>query len=163
MAAASVWGTAKYIGLATGNADLDRYAIRGNVLIYSTLYQLDPKVVMAIVYQESKGKPENYVGDETSSHGPSIGPMQVSRDTAKDLGLWAPDPSVDEREAYAAMSEDEAQGIKWGCAVLANKLESASSMADAVRAYNGSGTAAETYRAQVALNLGSLYPGSVLA
>ena len=107
---------------------------------------------MAIVNNESGGVADikHYLGDKTAKGGPSIGPMQVYRQTAKDLGLWSPPPgatAAEERAAYEALALDEALGIEWGTAVFADKLRIAKGdISEAVRRYNGAGERAELYR-----------------
>lgn len=148
-----VWS--KLVDLSTGDPNLDRLRLR--VLVEATKAGVDPRVIMGIIHNESGGRPENYLGDVTAPGGPSIGPMQVYRRTALDYGLWAPsDP--DDRDAYAAMSSDEVQGIAWGVAVFKRKLAEANGdVADAVRRYNGSGSAAEAYRDRALAFISSTY------
>lgn len=136
--------------LETGDPNLDRLIIRGAAFFYSKLYRVDPRVVMAIIHQESGGNPKHYLGDTASSKGPSVGPMQVLRATAQELGLWTPPPGLDPRAAYAELASNERQGIAWGCAVLAQKLkEAGGDYEEAMRRYNGSGPAADAYRDSV--------------
>lgn len=145
-------------GIRTGIASLDRYDIRLR-LAWAALRTFGPQVaidlaipraLMAIVNNESRGDPKNYLGDATLGGGPSIGPMQVYRSTAKDLKLWAPPPGAtveQERAAYALLAKDEALGIRWGVAVFASKLKLAGgNVTEAIRRYNGSGPLAEAYR-----------------
>jgi hypothetical protein len=144
--------------LRTGDANLDRLAVRGRVALYSlmrfgprVLVQLSiPRALMAIVRNESGGRPNMVLGDKEASGGPSIGLMQVYRRTAVDLELWAPEPGASDqaaRAAYSALARDEARGIWWGVAVFADKLRQAKgNVPEAIRRYNGSGPMAEAYR-----------------
>lgn len=149
--------------LATGQPMLDRLDIRGPVLLWSSVYGVDPQVIMGIVHQESGGDPKHYLGDMSSSHGPSIGPMQVSRDTAKALGLWSPPTDgSDERDAYAALVVPgcELKLIRWGVVVFnAKSAAHPDDIAAAVAAYNGSGQAAEDYSNAVANFIGQTFNG----
>jgi len=146
---------------ATGKAQLDRWAIRGRVAL-ECLRTFGPKVLadptypramMLIIERESGGNPSHYLGDATLGGGPSIGAGNVYRTTAKDLGLWTPPEGAtidQERAAYAALASDEALGIRWAVKVFASKLKaSGGDVPLAIRLYNGSGTAAESYRAAV--------------
>lgn len=144
--------------IVTGVPDLDRPAIRFRVAFQAfrhfgmtAVWDLSiPRALMAIVNNESRGNAKFYLGDVGSSGGPSIGPMQVYRRTAKDLKLWTPPEGAtveEEREAYKALSQNEALGIKWGVAVFADKYRIAKGdLTEAVRRYNGSGPSAEDYR-----------------
>lgn len=89
------------------------------------------------------------VGDRGFAGGPSIGPGQVYRETAKDLGLWTPTEGEDERSAYEALASDEDRMLSWAVSVFKDKLRQAGGdVADAIRRYNGSGPRAEAYRAK---------------
>lgn len=112
------------------------------------------RACMAIMNNEAPARWDGealIVGDATLGGGPSVGPMQVYRATAKELGLWAPPPDVttieEEREAYALVSTDTARCIVMGVTVLKKKLEIANGdLEDAIRRYNGGGTKAAAYR-----------------
>jgi soluble lytic murein transglycosylase-like protein len=160
---AGVLAVLKLQELETGSPDLDR--LRVPVLLQCLLSGVDPRVVLSLIWQETRGQPRNYVGDTTSSHGPSIGPMQVSRDTAKELGLWSPPSGVDlatEKQAYLAHAQNELETIGWGVTVFKDKLAQAGGdVLEAVRRYNGSGSAAESYRASVVAKLGDLFPDAL--
>lgn len=153
-----------YEELATGVDSMDRFPIRGRVLLYSTLKGVEPRIIMSLINNESKGDPNNYLGDVAASGGPSIGPMQIYRKTAKDLGLWVPPSGVDattERALYAAMSDDEDQGIRWGIDVFKSKLSAAGGdVTRAIAMYNGSGPAAQTYQQNALAFLGATYQWS---
>jgi hypothetical protein len=90
------------------------------------------------------------VGDVELGGGPSIGPGQVYRATAKALGLWTPPAGLtedEERAEYRALSSDEDRMVAWSVAVFRSKLDAAGGdVAEAVRRYNGSGPRAEAYR-----------------
>lgn len=159
-AAALTWLWAR---CATGVPNLDRWGIRGRVCIQAIL-TFGPRALgnvdlvralMAICKNESPaGGPapgSAIIGDQGASGGPSIGPMQVYRATARDLGLWDP-PGVtigsqQDRDLYAAQAADEATCIAWGVKVFQNKFHLASEdLPEAIRRYNGSGAKAEKYR-----------------
>jgi hypothetical protein len=95
------------------------------------------------------------VGDATLGGGPSIGPGQVYRSTAKDLGLWTPPPGADdatERAAYQALASDLATCLDWMVAVFQTKLHIAGGdVSDAIRRYNGGGVAALAYQARASV------------
>lgn len=149
--------------IATGNPRIDRWGIRGRVAIEClktfgprVLRDLSiPRAMLLIIDHETRGNPREavYLGDQTASGGPSIGPGQVYRRTAKDLRLWTPPAGAtddQERAAYAALATDEALTIRWAVKVFASKLRAANGdVAEAIRRYNGSGPAAESYRAAV--------------
>lgn len=144
---------AEYESLATGIPGLDRFGIRGRALVYGELYQVDPKIMMGIFNNETGGKTDPpVVGDANLGGGPSIGPGQVYRTTAKALGLWTPPPEtagdIDaERAAYAELAKDEGLCVRWSIRVMKSKLEaSGGDVAAAIKAYNGSGSAADSYR-----------------
>ena len=146
---------------ATGDAQLDRFGIRGWVVLYAVLtfgLKVDSAVIealMGIVHQESKGDPANFLGDATLGGGPSIGPMQVYRSTAKSLNLWTPPAStagdIDaERAAYALLASSPRIGIKWGVTVFKSKLDAANgNIGDAIHRYNGLGADETVYEQPV--------------
>lgn len=143
----------------TGKADLDELRVRGRVVLEALLtfgVNVRPNIVralMAITNNEiDRTSPPTYLGDVTAPGGPSVGPMQVYRSTAKELGLWTPPAGAsdaDERDAYAALAGDFGWGIRAGVKVFKAKLEAAGGdVADAVRRYNGSGAKAQGYEAK---------------
>jgi len=116
---------------------------------------------MSIVNNESAGMPSNYLGDITLAAGPSIGPMQVYRKTARELGLVPDDISASD---YAALSTKEFRTIGMGVAVFKSKLQAAGGdVADAIRRYNGSGDAAAAYQQRALSFLGSTWSSSAAA
>lgn len=155
-----------YASLKTGVESMDRFGIRARALLYGELGGVDPKVVMAVIWNETKGDSDNYVGDTTSSLGPSIGPMQVSRVTATELGLWNPPSDWDESQAYLLLADDEDWGIQAGIKVLKAKLVSdagAGSILNAVGLYNGSlsNPRVQTYQAGIQSFLSNHYGTSL--
>lgn len=113
------------------------------------------RACMTIMHNEAPARWDGeaiIIGDATLGGGPSVGPMQVYRSTAKELGLWAPPPDVAgdiaaEREAYELVATDTARCIAMGVEVLASKLEAADGdLADAIRRYNGGGQKARDYQ-----------------
>ena len=147
--------------LATGNENMDALAIRARVAVYSLVYGVSPYVVMAIIHNESAGNASNFLGDLNLGNGPSIGPMQVSRATAVDLGLWTPpdDTSAqDDADAFTALSSDIGLGVRWGCRILRQKLDdNGGDYPSAIRAYNGSNVASLTYQQNALSFLKSAY------
>lgn len=162
--------------LKTGVDGLDRLQIRGLVALFlpwifwrelragpDRMVQIG-RAFMSCLNNESKGNPRFYLGDQSASGGPSIGPGQIYRRTAKDLGLFKdPTPEVDgdpeERSAYAALAEREGFGINACLIAFADKLDQVKRAGNdagygdiwsAVRRYNGSGPHAEEYRAKAA-------------
>ncbi len=113
--------------------------------------------MMAIAHNEAPARWDGVspiVGDATLGGGPSVGPFQVYRSTAKALGLWACPPDIteggqDERDAYASVANDLDKCTDMGVAVFLDKLDAAGGdFEDAVRRYNGGGAAAQAYKAR---------------
>lgn len=157
MAAAGASMLAIAEGIRTGNPKLDRHrqTIAKNILLQFNLRARDLRLAracMAILNNESAGLPAPVVGDKDNPKGPSVGPMQVSRGTAIDLGLWSPPPGVTNEQArnlFALEASDEGRCIAWGVKIFADKLRIAGDdLPLAIRLYNGSGPSAETYRAK---------------
>lgn len=144
--------------MKTGKADLDELGKRGVLAFWVFVYfgpqvvfrPAIPRALVAIMNNESGGRTVNLLGDTSASGGPSIGLMQMYRRTAEDLGLWTPPAGASEkqaRDAYAAASANISTGIRWGVAVFKQKLEDAKgNVPEAIRRYNGSGSAAEAYK-----------------
>lgn len=135
--------------IRTGNADIDRLPLAsaiGRVWGASCPVGI-ARAVTAIVHLESGGRPAQYLGDTGIASGPSIGPMQVLRTSAIDLGIVPKDIS---RTEYARYAYDEAAGCYWGCLEFKSWLARASGdIATALQYYNGgmSGSAAsQAYR-----------------
>lgn len=155
--ALSAWGIV-YAVTRTGDANLDRLALRGRLAL--EVLKVFPvrgvtdlrlaRALMSMVAQESGGKPANYVHDINARFGPGVGPLAVNRGTAKELRLWTPPAGADEateRQAYLALAQDEGRGLAWGVRVFAAKLTAAKGdLYDGIRRYNGSGPNAELYR-----------------
>jgi soluble lytic murein transglycosylase-like protein len=157
VAVVAVYAWRKLGDLATGDPNLDRLRLRA--LYFSTLYGVDARVTMALIANESEGRPENYVGDVSLSSGPSIGPMQVLRKTAQDYALLPPELTSDP-DAYLALAQDESLGISLGVRVFKRKLQEAGgNVQDAVRRYNGAGVAADSYRDRALAFIQSTYGG----
>lgn len=146
--------------IRTGITSLDRFAIRYRIAHWAVAvfdgpaaWDLRiPRALMSLCWKESRGRPP-YVGDALLPGGPSIGPMQVYRRTAKDLKLWTPPKGLSdsqERDLYLQLATDEDLGIHWGVLVFQQKLKEAKGdVGNAIRRYNGSGPAAEKYRDEV--------------
>jgi soluble lytic murein transglycosylase-like protein len=157
---AALLADSAYEDLATGIETMDRFPIRGRVLLYSFLFGVDARVIMAIIHNESRGDTDNYLGDVNASGGPSVGPGQVYRTTAKALGMWSPPPGLDERAAYADMALDEDWGVRACIHVFKDKLSIAGGdVAKAIALYNGTPTlpAVQTYRANALAFLSDSY------
>lgn len=147
-----------YAHLGTGISTLERIGIRGGIA-YSSLRVFGPKAMlhhaeipralMAIVHQERSEAP-GAIGDANLPGGPSIGPGQVYRATAIDLGLWSPPMGAADggRAAYAQLAADEPLMLIWSAKVFRSKLKQTGSVPEAIRAYNGSGLMARSYRDQ---------------
>jgi hypothetical protein len=108
------------------------------------------------------------VGDRQFDGGPSVGPWQVYRSTAIDLGLWTPPEDVTDDDGQRAAYEELAQDPEW-CAraaveVFAAKLQIAGGdVADAIRRYNGGGPAAQAYKARAVAWLAAKGWGEVVS
>jgi hypothetical protein len=143
-----------YLGMPdTGVAQMERPGIKIPVFVLSKFNSIDARLVLALMHNESLGDPRNFVGDVALGGGPSIGPMQVYRSTAKAFKLWTPSGGdLDERAEYASMKDDVWQGIGWGIAVLKDALrQSGGDVAKAFAIYNGGprpGAAAQAYSAK---------------
>lgn len=143
-------------GCRTGDDALDRWCGRVAAELWTqTLGSADvtdARACMSIIKNEGGAAAGPLVGDATLGGGPSIGPMQVYRSTAKALALWSPPEGAtddQERTVYAALATDEARCLSMGVAVYLNKLEAAGGdVADAIRRFNGGGTAAQAYQAR---------------
>lgn len=138
----------------TGDGNLDRFAeLVVSALDDESAANVDTvRACMAIIRNESGGRSPPVIGDATLGGGPSVGPMQIYRSTAKDLGLWTPPPEVEgdidaERASYAELANDETWCVRAGCKVFVTKLQIAGgNVPDAIRRYNGGGPAAAAYR-----------------
>lgn len=127
----------KYHALETGHPLMDRFAIRGWCLIEGLLQGIDPKHMMGIVWEESRGDPKNYVGDS----GTSFGPAQVNTATLPSVGFTG-DPTT------LGQPGNERLAIWYAYKILALKLaEHGGDIAAAIKAYNGSGPQASAYEA----------------
>lgn len=152
---------------ATGDATLDAISVRGRIVaaalrVYGPLTMTGPqgtqivRALMALANNEyDRRRPlDAQIGDTTSSHGPSVGFIQVSRDTAVELGLWSPPADADDdpdaiREAYALEASNLWTVTVWGVRVFRAKVDAADGdLATGIRKYNGSGPRAEAYRAK---------------
>jgi hypothetical protein len=155
---------------ATGTDDARLEALRWRVawtvvkVFGISARPMHARAMMAILGNElppgwTPGEP--VIGDEGFSGGPSVGPGQVYRATAKALGLWTPPgegmTDEEERAAYRVLAADEPLMVEWAVRVFADKLHQAENaagedaseediLADAVRRYNGSGRLAVAYR-----------------
>lgn len=146
--------------IRTGVYSLDRWPMRYRLAYWATTifgerasFDLRlPRALMCIMHNETNGK-EPFIGDLDEKVGPSIGPMQVSRWTAKAEKLWAPSrpglSDLDEKQEFTALAKDEDKGIELGVRVFKLKLGYArGDVPLAVRMYNGSGPEAEKYLAK---------------
>jgi hypothetical protein len=116
----------------TGDDALDRFVgTLTRSLMLRTRGTARPEQIRAclsIISNETGGRAAPQIGDATLSGGPSVGPMQVYRSTAKSLGLWTPPPGADEpteRELYSELATDEAGCVDMGVAVFLDKLRAA--------------------------------------
>lgn len=100
---------------------------------------VDPRIILAILRNEVDPH-KTFLGDVDAGGGPSVGPMQVYRRTAKDLKLWTPSVPDFEREEYAALAQEVFMTMRWGVAVYKDKLARVGGVIrNALGAYNGSG------------------------
>lgn len=121
------------------------------------------RACVGIIWKESGGRPK-LIGDRNLLVGPSVGLGQVSRATAKDLKLWKPPTTGDERRAYATMAEDDRWGIHALVQVYKHKLKVARGDVQlAIERYNGGGPMARAYRTDVVAWLSEAYPSPQLA
>lgn len=186
MAAAGAFGMV-YARAACGVPHLDAPGFRGRLasgalLVFGFNALSDPRIIRSLVAiannewpknlpidgvdRDGDGTPDGVIGDEGARVGPSVGPMQVYRGTAVELGLWVPpEGATDEqvRAAYRENARHPARVIRWGCAVFREKLRLAKGdFSLAVRRYNGSGPRAEAYRDRaLAFAAKAWGPGSV--
>jgi hypothetical protein len=130
--------------LDTGNPQLDRFIPRVKEL--ATRYLGDRanagsiRAIIGIIRKESSGRGPPVVGDKTLSGGPSIGPMQVYRTTAK---LFNFVPGGISAEDYAALASHEDECLNWGVQVFAASLRTdgrnpGHTLRVAIRLHNGS-------------------------
>ena len=104
------------------------------------------RAMMAIANNES-GERKNYlgvIGDTALANGPSVGPLQVYRSTAIGMGFV---PKGTTFEQYKEYAYDLPLLVDWGVRVFKEKLRlQKNNIEDAIRAYNGSGPRAESYK-----------------
>ncbi len=141
-----VWGAA-----SGGDAALDGlkpYAVAAALWQWNVKGLLDTRYVHALLAiakneDDESQPPEGQLGDYTASGGPSVGPWQVERATAVELGLVPSDISAND---YVLLEAD-----LWWCAraaakVFDSKLSAAGGdWSQALARYNGSGAAAADY------------------
>jgi hypothetical protein len=116
------------------------------------LKQIQTMLVIANTERSLKGQ----IGDLTATVGPSIGPWQLSRQGAIDVGVWKPDPTDTtdgQRAAYAAEEYDAGAVLnvkklaRWSLVFFQTKLEAANGdFEEAIRRWNGSGPKAVEYQ-----------------
>lgn len=148
--------------LTTDNPNLDRFRTRialGTLWHFAATHRNDvtsiARALIGIVNRETEGKPAPQIGDVDLPGGPSVGPGQVYRSTAIDLGLVPPDITT---EDYANKANDENWGIDAMITVFKSKLETVNyDIAKAIRLYNGSGERAIKYQGDVLAWLASTY------
>jgi soluble lytic murein transglycosylase-like protein len=129
----------EYEDLATGNADMDRFPIRGAVLAWANYYKIEPRYIMGIVHQESRGSIDNYVGDG----GGSRGPMQVSWTALKELGF---EDSYKSEWMSWVTPGTEIKSIEQGVRYFKRCLQEANNdPIEAFHRYNGLGGALSSY------------------
>lgn len=147
-----------FLAAKTGTPTLDRWGIRGrvvfqcikqfpNLIPHPEQLQRVVDAMMAIINNESRGDPRNYIGDDglPAAGGASVGPGQVSFKTAQALGLVPDSETLDD---YKLRAPDEGWGIKASVAVFKDKLTRYKDVPTAIERYNGSGEAAENYEAK---------------
>ncbi len=106
------------------------------------------RAMIGIFDRENKARQRPpVVGDKLLPGGPSIGPGQVYRATAIDLGFV---PAGITREDYAMLAYDDSRMVWWAVKVFRAKLAAAGGdVGEAIRRYNGSGPEAERYASEV--------------
>jgi hypothetical protein len=142
--------------VVTGDARFDQFQSRISVAILwhglPNVLTTDTAIhyargIMALLHNENMATWDGVspvVGDKDSPLGPSVGPLQVLRATAVDLGLV---PADETPEQYAARANDVNWCLDAGVSVFFAKLRIADGdIARAIELYNGSGPRAETYR-----------------
>lgn len=153
--AVGIWAASLVQAATTGDEQLDRHRWRVVRALAKRCGARTSRALaracMTIIRNESAGRPPPVIGDASLPGGPSVGPMQVYRRTALELGLWSPPPDAtsddEQRDAYSTFANDEDACVDWGVAVLLAKLDAADGdLADAIRRYNGGGPAARAYR-----------------
>jgi hypothetical protein len=171
----AIWSLLR--SLRTGDSSIDRLAVRGRIVVEllrarpslafrpARLVEL-ARALMAIANNEYDRRRDldDQVGDAGFGGGPSIGPMQVYRRTALELGLYESPTAIVEgspadREAYAALAADVAFCIRAGVRVYLAKLEGPAhgDAAEAIRRYNGGGDASRAYQSRALAFLSSSY------
>ena len=106
------------------------------------------RCLMAIVNNEYDRRKtiDNVVGDLQFKNGPSVGPMQVYRQTAIDYKFVSKDTTANQYLSYKGNVE---LLIDWGVQVFVKKLEIAKGdVVLAIKRYNGGGINAENYQAK---------------
>jgi len=113
LAGAGVVGLTLYLALtysqlATGIPTMDRPQIRFNVLKEAEFNGLDPQVLVGLIYSESRGDPNNFVGDGGTSFGPGQAHLGGNPDALGAVGYTGNGQDL----------LDEATGIKYAALVL---------------------------------------------
>jgi soluble lytic murein transglycosylase len=105
-----------------------RYPLRYEHIVrgHASNYDLDPALVAAVIYQESKFRP-----DARSESG-AIGLMQLLPETAKGIALRTGGSRFRVEDLY-----DPEVNVRYGCWYLRNLLGKYGSLETALAAYNG--------------------------
>lgn len=118
--------TAGMLYCATGIPYIDQVAIRLRVVIYCALLGVPSRLVMLMLANEVDPRLpiDGQIGDRSSSLGPAVGPLQVTRALAKAEGWWSPDPNspLSEREQYEALAPDLSLTMWWGIKYIKERL-----------------------------------------
>lgn len=116
------------------------------------------RALMVIAQQENS---IGQIGDTSASVGPSVSPWQISRGDAESMGFWTPPDGSSagdqaDRDAYQAQTTSIYTWARWAATDLRNKYDAASSWNDAIRRWNGSGSAATEYAEEAAQKANAL-------
>ena len=115
--------------VATGLPYLDVLAVRIRVVLFAALNLVPPRLAMAVIHNEyDPALPtDEMIGDRSSSRGPAIGWMQVTRGTIKAMGLWEPNPSdpAPEEAQFAKLASNPDLTTWWGMLCLSDALAAA--------------------------------------
>jgi hypothetical protein len=126
--------------IRTGVAAIDRLPLASNISkVWGPTCPVGvARAVTAIVWMESRGDPSQYLSDTGDSRGPSIGPMNVLRQTAIQMGFVPAGTSFATYSDFVnTLSEDTL--VNWGCREFAQDLiDQGGDIGAALREYNGS-------------------------
>lgn len=151
-----------YAASATGDPQLDAlrwpliFALATRYPWMLTTSQAEKQIQTMITIAAQERSLKGQIGDLTAKVGPSIGPWQLSRQGAIDVGVWKPDQTdtIDGQRASYAAEEYDAGAVlnvkklaRWSLIFFQTKLKAAGGdYEEAIRRWNGSGDAAQKYQ-----------------